>query len=116
MRCPLSSTCTSSWGTRCATAPLSPWASGGACRRARYHRAGADRPGHRGQQRPLRRGLHLEAADYDPRGSGPGSLPLAARTLNLAAAEGIEVVLAGAVRYADPDQAPSPTSWTQPAA
>ncbi|WP_426504457.1 PHP domain-containing protein [Dactylosporangium sp. McL0621] len=50
--------------------------------------------------------LRLEAAYYDPRGSGPGSLPLAARTLNLAAAEGIEAVLAGAVRYADPDQAP----------
>ncbi|MFG2040642.1 DNA polymerase III subunit alpha [Dactylosporangium sp. NPDC048998] len=50
--------------------------------------------------------LRLEAAYYDPRGTGPGSLPLAARTLNLAAEAGIEAVLAGAVRYADPDQAP----------
>ncbi|GAA4251549.1 DNA polymerase III subunit alpha [Dactylosporangium darangshiense] len=50
--------------------------------------------------------LRLEAAYYDPRGTGPGSLPLAARTLNLAADQGIEAVLAGAVRYAEPDQAP----------
>ncbi|MEV8514095.1 DNA polymerase III subunit alpha [Dactylosporangium sp. NPDC051484] len=50
--------------------------------------------------------LRLEVAYYDPHGTGPGSLPLAARTLNLAAAEGIEAVLAGAVRYADPGQAP----------
>ncbi|MER7005426.1 DNA polymerase III subunit alpha [Dactylosporangium sp. NPDC000555] len=50
--------------------------------------------------------LRLEVAYYDPRGTGPGSLPLAARTLNLAAEEGVEAVLAGAVRYADADQAP----------
>ncbi|WP_432973894.1 DNA polymerase III subunit alpha [Dactylosporangium sp. CA-233914] len=50
--------------------------------------------------------LRLEVAYCDPQGTGPGSLSLAARTLNLAAEEVIEAVLAGAVRYADPGQAP----------
>ncbi|MDT3400322.1 PHP domain-containing protein, partial [Streptomyces sp. B1866] len=45
----------------------------------------------------------LEAVDHGRGGTGPGSLRLAARTVGLAAREGLTAVLTNAVRYADAD-------------
>ncbi|MBV2356570.1 DNA polymerase III subunit alpha [Streptomyces sp. J2-1] len=50
--------------------------------------------------------LRLEAVRHDRAGTGPGSLRLAARTLGLAAEQGVRPVLSNAVRYADPGQGP----------
>ncbi|MES9504002.1 DNA polymerase III subunit alpha [Streptomyces koyangensis] len=49
-------------------------------------------------------GLRLEAVDLGRSGTGPGSLRLAARTLQLGDDLQVPVVLSGAVRYADPEQ------------
>ncbi|WP_407564019.1 DNA polymerase III subunit alpha [Streptomyces sp. 184] len=49
-------------------------------------------------------GLRLEAVAHRRPGTGPGSLRLAARTLALGDRTGTTVVLANAVRYADPGQ------------
>lgn len=46
--------------------------------------------------------LRLEAVWHGRTGTGPGSLRLAARTLGLAAEQGVRPVLSNAVRYADP--------------
>ncbi|MFD6329245.1 DNA polymerase III subunit alpha [Streptomyces niveus] len=48
--------------------------------------------------------LRLEAVYYGLSGTGPGSLRLAARTVQLADRTGIKVVLSNAVRYAVPGQ------------
>ncbi|WP_399479595.1 DNA polymerase III subunit alpha [Streptomyces sp. OUCMDZ-4982] len=48
--------------------------------------------------------LRLEAVWLGRKGTGPGSLRLAGRTLELGDRYGVPVVLSGAVRYADPDQ------------
>jgi error-prone DNA polymerase len=48
--------------------------------------------------------LRLEAVWHGPKGTGPGSLRLAARTVGFAAEQGIRPVLSNAVRYADPGQ------------
>ncbi|MGW1926721.1 PHP domain-containing protein, partial [Streptomyces massasporeus] len=50
--------------------------------------------------------LRLAAVDYGRSGTGPGSLRLAARTVGLAAEQGVRPVLSNAVRYADPGQGP----------
>jgi error-prone DNA polymerase len=50
--------------------------------------------------------LRLAAVHHGRPGTGAGSLRLAARTVGLAADEGLTAVLTNAVRYADPDQAP----------
>ncbi|MGI5395725.1 DNA polymerase III subunit alpha [Streptomyces sp. CA-251251] len=50
--------------------------------------------------------LRLEAIWHGREGTGPGSLRLAARTVGLAAEQGVRPVLANAVRYADPGQGP----------
>ncbi|MGA4544173.1 DNA polymerase III subunit alpha [Uniformispora flossi] len=49
-------------------------------------------------------GVRLEAVYYGLTGTGPGSLRLAARTLQLADRTGVPAVLTNAVRYADPGQ------------
>ncbi|MFJ7630367.1 DNA polymerase III subunit alpha [Streptomyces sp. NPDC097595] len=51
-------------------------------------------------------GLRLEAVHHGRTGAGPGSLRLAARTVGLAAEQGVRAVLTNAVRYADPGQGP----------
>lgn len=48
--------------------------------------------------------LRLEAVWHGRKGTGPGSLRLAARTVGLAAEQGVRPVLSNAVRYADPGQ------------
>ncbi|GAA0474837.1 DNA polymerase III subunit alpha [Streptomyces sp. NPDC046215] len=50
--------------------------------------------------------LRLEVVCHGRTGTGPGSLRLAARTLGLAADQGVPAVLTNAVRYADPGQGP----------
>ncbi|MEV8528573.1 DNA polymerase III subunit alpha [Streptomyces sp. NPDC052000] len=50
--------------------------------------------------------LRLEAVHHGLRGTGPGSLRLAARTVGFAAEQGVRAVLTNAVRYADPGQGP----------
>ncbi|MFD5769085.1 DNA polymerase III subunit alpha [Streptomyces sp. NPDC127049] len=50
--------------------------------------------------------LRLAAVDHGRPGAGPGSLRLAARTVGLAAEQGVPPVLTNAVRYADPGQGP----------
>ncbi|KOU54578.1 DNA polymerase III subunit alpha [Streptomyces sp. WM6378] len=50
--------------------------------------------------------LRLEAVHHGLRGTGPGSLRLAARTVGFAAEQGVRAVLANAARYADPGQGP----------
>ncbi|MFF5335741.1 DNA polymerase III subunit alpha [Streptomyces sp. NPDC013181] len=50
--------------------------------------------------------LRLEAVHHGRAGTGPGSLRLAARTVGLAAEQGVRAVLTNAVRYADPGQGP----------
>ncbi|MDI3407293.1 DNA polymerase III subunit alpha [Streptomyces cavernicola] len=50
--------------------------------------------------------LRLEAVHHGLKGTGPGSLRLAARTVGFAAEQGITPVLSNAVRYADPGQGP----------
>ncbi|MEV6674998.1 DNA polymerase III subunit alpha [Streptomyces sp. NPDC051162] len=50
--------------------------------------------------------LRLEVVCHGRTGTGPGSLRLAARTLGLAAEQGVRPVLSNAVRYADPGQGP----------
>ncbi|MFB7916265.1 DNA polymerase III subunit alpha [Streptomyces sp. NPDC056061] len=50
--------------------------------------------------------LRLEAVHHGREGTGPGSLRLAARTVGLAAEQGVRAVLTNAVRYADPGQGP----------
>ncbi|MFI8436255.1 DNA polymerase III subunit alpha [Streptomyces sp. NPDC079020] len=50
--------------------------------------------------------LRLEAVHHGRRGTGPGSLRLAARTVGFAAEQGVRAVLTNAVRYADPGQGP----------
>ncbi|MEU1133898.1 DNA polymerase III subunit alpha [Streptomyces sp. NPDC005900] len=50
--------------------------------------------------------LRLETVWHGREGTGPGSLRLAARTLGLAAEQGVRPVLSNAVRYADPGQGP----------
>ncbi|MFC7306944.1 DNA polymerase III subunit alpha [Streptomyces monticola] len=50
--------------------------------------------------------LRLEAVHHGLKGTGPGSLRLAARTVGFAAEQGIKPVLSNAVRYADPGQGP----------
>ncbi|MDF3299996.1 DNA polymerase III subunit alpha [Streptomyces tropicalis] len=50
--------------------------------------------------------LRLEAVWHGRTGTGPGSLRLAARTVGLAAEQGVRPVLSNAVRYADPGQGP----------
>ncbi len=49
-------------------------------------------------------GLRLECVYYGLAGTGPGSLRLAARTLQLADHTGVTAVVSNAVRYADPGQ------------
>ena len=49
-------------------------------------------------------GLRLEVLAYGTPGTGPGSVRLAARTLQLADRTGVSAVLSNAVRYADPAQ------------
>lgn len=49
-------------------------------------------------------GLRLEAVWLGHQGTGPGSLRLAARTLQLGDAQGVPVVVSNSVRYADPGQ------------
>ncbi|MFH9769825.1 DNA polymerase III subunit alpha [Streptomyces microflavus] len=49
-------------------------------------------------------GLRLEAVWLGRQGTGPGSLRLAARTLQLGDEHRVSAVLSNAVRYADPDQ------------
>ncbi|MCQ4201583.1 DNA polymerase III subunit alpha [Streptomyces coelicoflavus] len=48
--------------------------------------------------------LRLEAVWHGRKGTGPGSLRLASRTVGFAAEQGIRPVLSNAVRYADPGQ------------
>ncbi|GGZ69286.1 DNA-directed DNA polymerase [Streptomyces plicatus] len=48
--------------------------------------------------------LRLEAVWHGRKGTGPGSLRLAARTVGFAAEQGVRPVLSNAVRYADPGQ------------
>ncbi|MGW1868784.1 DNA polymerase III subunit alpha [Streptomyces mauvecolor] len=48
--------------------------------------------------------LRLEAVHHGLRGTGPGSLRLAARTVGFAAEQGVQAVLTNAARYADPGQ------------
>ncbi|MFJ3105749.1 DNA polymerase III subunit alpha [Streptomyces sp. NPDC086835] len=50
--------------------------------------------------------LRLEVVHHGGGGTGPGSLRHAARTLGLAAEQGVRPVLTNAVRYADPGQGP----------
>ncbi|MCS0638332.1 DNA polymerase III subunit alpha [Streptomyces sp. LP05-1] len=50
--------------------------------------------------------LRLEVVHHGRTGAGPGSLRHAARTLGLAAEQGVRPVLSNAVRYADPGQGP----------
>ncbi|MEU8970091.1 DNA polymerase III subunit alpha [Streptomyces monashensis] len=50
--------------------------------------------------------LRLEAVWHGRTGTGTGSLRLAARTVGLAAEQGVRPVLTNAVRYADPGQGP----------
>ncbi|MFJ8084376.1 DNA polymerase III subunit alpha [Streptomyces sp. NPDC096205] len=50
--------------------------------------------------------LRLEAVWHGREGTGPGSLRLAARTVGLAAEQGVRPVLSNAVRYADPGLGP----------
>ncbi len=50
--------------------------------------------------------LRLETVWHGRRGTGPGSLRLAARTLGFAAEQGVRPVLSNAVRYADPGLGP----------
>ena len=50
--------------------------------------------------------LRLEVVHHGRTGTGAGSLRHAARTLGLAAEQGVRAVLANAVRYADPGQGP----------
>ncbi|MFV0130629.1 DNA polymerase III subunit alpha [Streptomyces sp. HMX112] len=50
--------------------------------------------------------LCLEVVHHGRTGTGPGSLRQAARTLGLAAEQGVRAVLSNAVRYADPGQGP----------
>ncbi|MET9257304.1 DNA polymerase III subunit alpha [Streptomyces sp. NPDC003717] len=50
--------------------------------------------------------LRLEAVWHGREGTGPGSLRLAARTVGLAAEQGVRPVLSNAVRYADAGQGP----------
>ncbi|MEU9099044.1 DNA polymerase III subunit alpha [Streptomyces sp. NPDC048361] len=50
--------------------------------------------------------LRLEAVHHGLRGTGPGSLRLAARTVGFAADQGVRAVLTNAARYADPGQGP----------
>ncbi|MGP3953930.1 DNA polymerase III subunit alpha [Streptomyces sp. 7N604] len=50
--------------------------------------------------------LRLEAVHHGRKGTGPGSLRLAARTVGFAADQGVRAVLTNAVRYADPRQGP----------
>lgn len=50
--------------------------------------------------------LCLEVVHHGRTGTGPGSLRLAARTLGLAAEQGVRPVLGNEVRYADPGQGP----------
>ncbi|WP_249416643.1 DNA polymerase III subunit alpha [Streptomyces sp. TS71-3] len=50
--------------------------------------------------------LRLEAVWHGRDGTGPGSLRLAARTVALAAEQGVRPVLSNAVRYADPGMGP----------
>jgi error-prone DNA polymerase len=50
--------------------------------------------------------LRLEAVWHDRKGTGPGSLRLAARTVGFAAEQRIRPVLSNAVRYADPGLGP----------
>ncbi|GGU55840.1 DNA polymerase III subunit alpha [Streptomyces lavendofoliae] len=50
--------------------------------------------------------LRLEVVHHGRTGTGPGSLRHAARTLGLAAEQGVRAVLTNAVRYADPGQGP----------
>ncbi|MFI1164258.1 DNA polymerase III subunit alpha [Streptomyces sp. NPDC020801] len=50
--------------------------------------------------------LRLEAVWHGRKGTGPGSLRLAARTVGFAAEQRIRPVLSNAVRYADPGQGP----------
>ncbi|MFJ8982232.1 DNA polymerase III subunit alpha [Streptomyces sp. NPDC102282] len=50
--------------------------------------------------------LRLEVVHHGREGTGPGSLRLAARTVGLAAEQGVRAVLTNAVRYADPGQGP----------
>ncbi|MGW2818170.1 DNA polymerase III subunit alpha [Streptomyces sp. NPDC001415] len=50
--------------------------------------------------------LRLEAVHHGLRGTGPGSLRLAARTVGFAAEQGVRAVLTNATRYADPGQGP----------
>ncbi|MFF8832764.1 DNA polymerase III subunit alpha [Streptomyces sp. NPDC015131] len=50
--------------------------------------------------------LRLEVVHHGRSGTGPGSLRQAARTLGLAAEQGVRAVLSNAVRYADPGQGP----------
>jgi error-prone DNA polymerase len=49
-------------------------------------------------------GLRLEVLAYGTPGAGPGSVRLAARTLQLADRTGVSAVLTNAVRYAEPAQ------------
>ncbi|EYT78329.1 DNA polymerase III subunit alpha, partial [Streptomyces sp. Tu 6176] len=50
--------------------------------------------------------LRLEAVWHGRRGTGPGSLRLAARTVGFAAEQRVRPVLSNAARYADPGQGP----------
>ncbi|MEV1022693.1 DNA polymerase III subunit alpha [Streptomyces sp. NPDC050264] len=50
--------------------------------------------------------LRLEAVHHGRRGTGPGSLRLAARTVGFAAEQGVRPVLSNDVRYADPGAGP----------
>ncbi|MBW5423462.1 DNA polymerase III subunit alpha [Streptomyces sp. BG9H] len=50
--------------------------------------------------------LRLESVWHDRKGTGPGSLRLAARTVGFAAEQGVRPVLSNAVRYADAGQGP----------
>nr|WBO77055.1 DNA polymerase III subunit alpha [Streptomyces sp. SBE_14.2] len=50
--------------------------------------------------------LRLEAVWHGRKGTGPGSLRLAARTVGFAAEQKVRPVLSNAVRYADPGQGP----------
>ncbi|MFE0105410.1 DNA polymerase III subunit alpha [Streptomyces sp. NPDC059009] len=50
--------------------------------------------------------LRLEAVHHGRKGTGPGSLRLAARTVGFAADQGVRPVLSNAVRYADQGQGP----------
>ncbi|MGY0022915.1 DNA polymerase III subunit alpha [Streptomyces sp. cg35] len=50
--------------------------------------------------------LRLEAVHHGRKGTGPGSLRLAARTVGFAAEQGVRPVLTNDVRYADPGAGP----------